>query len=479
MRLSAVSVGQRVTHLDFGKLGDHERWAETLPALDRTCVLMAKDASEPIPGGQSGGQPELGWPRYRAKSAMRHDPAASDVTPPAPSHTWDARVSEVAAEPFFDSLVQQVAEALEMPCALIAALHGPPPVKLQVLALRPDGSIGEVRESPLADSPFAGLAPGRVTSWQAGAQAQFPTCAFLSRCGAESLLAMPLVAADGTQIGVLAAADTRPFAHSAERESILKIFAARAGVELERVQVEERLRVREAHMAHLARLSTMGEMATGIAHEVNQPLSVIANYAAVGLQHLRKGQNEPAELTRVLQNIARQAERAGEVIRRVRKFTQKQPVRERIDLAAAAQSAVELLAATSKRYRASVTVEIPPELPAVFADQVQIEQVLINLAQNAMQAMQAAAVPQPKLEIRAERSSGGRVQVSVSDIGPGLPEAVIEHLFEPFFTTRPGGLGMGLSISRSIIDAHGGRLWVDVEAASGACFKFDLPQAKE
>lgn len=229
-------------------------------------------------------------------------------------------------------------------------------------------------------------------------------------------------------------------------------------------------------MAHIARLSTMGEMATGIAHEVNQPLSVIANYAEAGLNRIRSGLASPEELGRDLERIVRQSERAAQIIRRIRNFTQKQPIRATIDLNDAVRAATELLASTARRLRTTIRVELAEVPPRVLADQVQLEQVLINLAQNGMQAMREALRGPRELLISTSRPRPGWLQATVRDWGPGVAPEVRNELFKPFFTTKSDGLGMGLSISRSIVEAHGGRLWVEDAEGGGAAFCFEIPE---
>jgi PAS domain S-box-containing protein len=239
-------------------------------------------------------------------------------------------------------------------------------------------------------------------------------------------------------------------------------------------RAEEEARQHQAELAHVLRLHTMGEMAASLAHEVNQPLGAIANYAQGCRNRLKSGSIDPAELLQTAEAIAREALRAGEITRRVRELLRKEETpRAWADAAELIRAALDIVAATARRHQVAVTARCDaPPLP-VFVDRIQIEQVVINLMLNGIEATLAAGEPR-LVEVRALRS-GETVQIAVSDTGTGVDPQLADRIGEPFLTTKPGGLGMGLAISRSIVLAHGGQLWHTPNAGGGTTFHFTLP----
>lgn len=232
-------------------------------------------------------------------------------------------------------------------------------------------------------------------------------------------------------------------------------------------------------LARVARLSTMGEMATGFAHELNQPLAAISNYARGALRHLKKSPAPDMEsLVPALEKLAEQAERAGNVIRRIRWFVQKNaPQAAAIDINKTIRDAIELCRADTLRYQVLLELDLDQTLPAVLADGIQIQQVVINLARNAMEAMDGCAPERRRLTVRTGEFSGKLVEIAIADSGPGLPAEVRGDLFEPFVTTKSDGMGIGLSICRSIVVAHGGTLTAESTDGVGTTFRFTLPLA--
>jgi PAS domain S-box-containing protein len=243
----------------------------------------------------------------------------------------------------------------------------------------------------------------------------------------------------------------------------------------ERRRAEERLREQQAQIAHLQRLRTVESLAAQLAHEINQPLGAIVNFANGLVLRLRQRTGEDAAaLLSAGEEISQQALRAAEVVRRLREFVRKteQP-RVACQLSPVVQDAGRLLDADLRRRGVSLHVEAPDELPIVDIDRTQIEQVVVNLLANAIDAIDGSARREIRVALRA--ADGGGVAVRVEDSGPGFGPGERERLFEPFFTTKPEGLGMGLPISRSIVDAHGGRLWAETAPNGGAAFVFVLP----
>ena len=240
---------------------------------------------------------------------------------------------------------------------------------------------------------------------------------------------------------------------------------------------EARARQHQADLAHALRLHTMGEMAAGLAHEINQPLGAIANYAQGCIRRLRAGAVEPGELLERTQEIAREALRAGAITRRMRELLRKgDACREPADLNRIIAAALDIIAPTARQRTAVVRFHESADLPPVDVDAIQIEQVVINLLLNALEAIDAPGRAR-EIDVRTSPVDGSGVQVAVCDAGAGLDAAAIEQIFEPFFTTKPDGLGMGLAISRSIVEAHGGRLWATPNQTAGATFCFVLPTA--
>ncbi len=234
----------------------------------------------------------------------------------------------------------------------------------------------------------------------------------------------------------------------------------------------EEARRRGEEMEHAVRLSLVGEMASSLAHEINQPLAAIVNYARGCERRLEAG-TDLAGVGQGVRQIAGQAERAAAIVRRMREFVRKRPVPlVTLDLTEVIHETLQLFLPVAHRRNVEVEVTPSPVLPPVRADRIQLEEVLLNLLQNAADAVAGQGDRRIQLSVAAVDST---VRVTVADNGPGLSRDVQARLFEAFFTTKTAGLGLGLSLSRSIIEAHGGRLWGDSPAQGGAVFTFALP----
>ena len=243
----------------------------------------------------------------------------------------------------------------------------------------------------------------------------------------------------------------------------------------DRRRTERRLRDRQAELAHVGRLNTMGEMASGIAHELNQPLHAIKNYARGCVRRLEANVDRK-QLAAGLDQIAGEADRAAEIIRRLRRMVRKnEPHQTPVEVRELIEKAVQLLAFDANRRKVEIALELADDAPLVSADPIQVEQVIINLARNAFDAMEDVETPDRVLTIGTQTGDGPWVEVVVRDRGSGVPPDQAETLFDAFFTTKSHGLGMGLSISRSIIEMHGGRLWLSHNTAEGTTFHFTLP----
>ena len=243
----------------------------------------------------------------------------------------------------------------------------------------------------------------------------------------------------------------------------------------ERKRAEEEALLRQQELARVLRRRTMGEMAAVLAHEVNQPLTAIMNYAQGCAERVRAGASTPPLLLSALDEIAAQALRAAEIIRRLRRFISKgAPQRQRLSLNELVEGVLKFVVDEARSHGVSVRVDLGPELPDLEVDAVQIEQVVLNLLRNALEAIYESPGDAPVLAV-STRNGNGEVEVTVRDSGAGLRPEVAAEIFEPFVSSKPGGLGMGLSICRSIVTAHGGRLWGTPNGDRGMAFQFTLP----
>jgi two-component system sensor kinase FixL len=220
-------------------------------------------------------------------------------------------------------------------------------------------------------------------------------------------------------------------------------------------------------------------MAAGLAHELSQPLTAITAYARGCLRLLAGSVPEPALLHEGMAEVVQQAERAGDVLDRLREFVRSGEYRRAvIEVKPLIDAAINLTRTEVIEQEVEITARIDRDLPAVLADQIQIEQVLLNLLRNAMDAMEAANTKPRSIVVEARRYDSRAVEISVADSGPGIAAEVTDRIFEPFVTTKPVGMGMGLSISHSIVESHGGSLRMARRVPSGAIFLFDLPTAE-
>jgi two-component system sensor histidine kinase DctS len=246
----------------------------------------------------------------------------------------------------------------------------------------------------------------------------------------------------------------------------------------ERRRAEELARQQQEQLQFTSRLVTMGEMASTLAHELNQPLAAIASYNTGCLNLLANTNFDTADIRAALEKLGVQAQRAGRIIRRVHDFVRKsEPRRAPVAIGEIIDDCLGFVEAEARKRHVSLESNVPP-LPAVLADRLMLEQVLLNLIRNGMEAM--AATPEAQRVLRVAAALGdGEVVVSIADNGCGVPAEVRDKLFTAFFTTKPEGMGVGLSICRSIIEFHRGRLWAEdnVQSASGSgtIFKFSLP----
>jgi len=244
----------------------------------------------------------------------------------------------------------------------------------------------------------------------------------------------------------------------------------------DRKKAEEQARQHLNELAHVTRFNTMGGMIAGIAHEINQPLTAIATNAHACIRLLDSGEDQSEKVSDIIEKIGAQAERAGEIIRQLRSFVRKEePQRLMVNINTIIEETILLLAPEAKKSQVSIELNLDKTLKKVPIQTIQIQQVIINLAQNAIEAMSEVAENQRHLTIATAAAGNNAITVSIADTGPGIERKVAEQLFNPFVTTKTRGMGLGLSISKGIIDLHKGSLFLNNNSSQGATFRFTLP----
>ena len=244
--------------------------------------------------------------------------------------------------------------------------------------------------------------------------------------------------------------------------------------ELKRAQ--EDLRRRETELARMARVHDLGEIAATLAHEINQPLYAISNYASGMLKRLEKGTAELDVFTCILNEMLYEADRASGIVCHVRRLIGKRKSQlSMADINVLVQDLIALTSAEARHSEATVHVELADDLPNVLVDAVQIEQVIMSLLRNALDAMSETPSDQKSVTIATSVPNSEAVEISVRDAGTGLSPEIADRMLDPFFSSKPEGLGMGLAISRSIVEAHGGRIWFTPNTPQGTTLHFTLP----
>ncbi len=242
------------------------------------------------------------------------------------------------------------------------------------------------------------------------------------------------------------------------------------------IEAEERNRAHQAELAHVARLSTLGEMTSGLAHELNQPLCAITTYAQTCLHILRSDECQADKVRYGIEQVVKQAELAGEIFRRLRDFSRKGEMRrETVSPVRIVKEVISFVTAEAQQKLVRLQHDVPKDIDDVIVDAIQIEQVLLNLVRNAVDAVASIDKSRRQISLTAYPAPEGWVTLEIRDQGPGCREDMAERLFEPFVTSKPKGLGIGLSISHSIVEAHGGSLWLAENSKNGATFRFTLP----
>jgi signal transduction histidine kinase len=293
--------------------------------------------------------------------------------------------------------------------------------------------------------------------------------------GFRSGLVVPLLK-DDEIVGTitLGRKELRPF--SEKQISLFRDFAAEATIVLESTRRERRHREIQMELARVNRVETIGQLTASITHEVNQPLAAARNNLTAALNFLDRTPPDLVEVREALACAVKDNDRASTVVGRIRALMQKAPTRtDSVDLNEAVREVLELTHGEALKRGVSVRTQLADGLPLIRGDRVQLQQVILNLILNAVQAMGAAADDTREVLITTSETEPSAVCLGVRDTGPGLSAETMPRLFEPFYTTKPDGMGMGLSICRSIIEAHGGRLWATKCEPRGALFQFTIP----
>ncbi len=293
-----------------------------------------------------------------------------------------------------------------------------------------------------------------------------------------SVLCLPLVK-QARLVGALYLENNlEPRVFTPDRVAVLELLASQAAISLENAALHGALRNAQAELARMARLTTLGELATSIAHEINQPLSAIVMNGNACLRWLSNERRNPDEARAAAQRIVRDGLRASEIIRSIRALARKTaPEMMLLDVNDAIRKVLVLMGNELCRHDVSIEIDCSDNLAPVLGDPVQLQQVILNLMMNGVEAMGTAMHRPRVLRLISEVHGPGTLRVAVEDSGPGLAPEIADRVFDAFFTTKPNGTGMGLSICRSIIDAHGGRLWASPRVPQGAVFQFTLPIA--
>jgi C4-dicarboxylate-specific signal transduction histidine kinase len=281
---------------------------------------------------------------------------------------------------------------------------------------------------------------------------------------------------DNAIVGIISLGRTRVEPFTDKQISLFRDFAAQATIALESTRRERQYREMQSELAHANRVATMGQLTASIAHEIKQPIATARNNARAALNFLDKSPPDVAEVREALTCIVDDTDRASDVVDRIGSLIKKAPPRkEVVDLNAAILEVTALTRSEAVKTGVTVGSQLAGELPRIQCDRVQLQQVMLNLIVNAIQSMSGVEDGNRELHISTVSIEPEGVCVAVRDTGHGLRPESLPRLFEPFYTTKPDGMGMGLSICRSIIEAHGGRLWATRCEPRGALFQFTIP----
>jgi len=293
--------------------------------------------------------------------------------------------------------------------------------------------------------------------------------------GLRACWSTPIISSEGKVLGTFAMYRREPGSPSPQEYDLIEQITHLAGVALDRKKTEEALRQAQANLAHVSRVTTMGELTASLAHEVNQPIAAAVTNANTCLRWLAGDNPNLEEARAAAMRIVKDGTRAAEIISRIRLLFKKgTPEWELVDVNEVIREMIVLLRVEATRYSISIRTELAADLPQVMGDRVQLQQVFMNLMLNGIEAMKDVDGTR-ELAIKSQREGNDHIRMSVSDTGVGLPAQQKDQIFNAFFTTKVQGTGMGLSISRTIVESHGGRLWAAHNSPRGASFYLSLP----
>jgi signal transduction histidine kinase len=294
--------------------------------------------------------------------------------------------------------------------------------------------------------------------------------------GLRACWSTPILSSDGRVFGTFAIYYREPLSPTPQQHNIIEQITHLASIAIERKQAEEALHKAQAELAHVTRVMTMGELVASIAHEVNQPLGAIVTNGHACVRLLSREEPDLDKSREIIGRMIKDGMRASEVIKRIRDLLHKTPAeRVPLNINETIQEVIALISSDVLRSKIELKAELAADLPPVVGDRIQLQQVILNLILNARDAMSAVKTLPRELLITSRKSNSGEVAVAVRDSGAGLDPKNLDRIFDPFFTTKPEGMGLGLSISRTIIEVHGGTLWAIPNGDKGATIQFTLP----
>jgi C4-dicarboxylate-specific signal transduction histidine kinase len=306
---------------------------------------------------------------------------------------------------------------------------------------------------------------------------KIPAVADLVKLGRiRTMLIVPMLMSKATVIGAVTVSKTRVQPFTEKEIEMVADFAAQASIALETTRRERQYREVQMHLAHANRVATIGQLSASIAHELKQPLSAVVTNGGATLRWLARNQPEIEEAKQAVKRIIKDANRASEVLSRIHRLVKKERLRtDTLNVNDAILEVIPLIHSEAAKNGVTIQRQLTDRLPSIQGDRIQLQQVILNLMVNAIQAMSGLTKGIRELHIGTESAEEDGVRIGVRDTGPGLSAENLQRLFEPFYTTKPNGMGMGLSICRSIIEDHGGRLWATGLHPHGALFQFTIP----
>ena len=306
---------------------------------------------------------------------------------------------------------------------------------------------------------------------------KIPAVADLVKLGRiRTMLIVPMLMSKATVIGAITVSKTRVQPFTEKEIEMVADFAAQATIALETTRRERQYREVQMHLAHANRVATIGQLSASIAHELKQPLSAVVTNGGATLRWLARNQPEIEEAKQAVERIIKDANRASEVLSRIHRLVKRESLRtDTLNVNDAILEVIPLIHSEAVKNGVTIQRQLTDRLPSIQGDRIQLQQVILNLMVNAIQAMSGLTKGIRELHIGTESAEEDGVRIGVRDTGPGLSAENLQRLFEPFYTTKPNGMGMGLSICRSIIEDHGGRLWATGLHPHGALFQFTIP----